>query len=253
MQLDPYNTDSLKEGSSIKIFSPEFAKANRPEPEIDPESPTRDRLLLAACHVFSKNGYHDSTISEISKLAKANIAAVNYHFGDKQNLYLQTIKYAFKITTDKYDPNGNLPETAPARDRLTARITALIRPSFDLGPAGYTKELFAWEMGVPTGLFDQFVKEVLEPLKNQFHAMLRELLGPDCTQDDVHLCGFSIISQCHSPLLRMHVRKILLKYRPSVADVNFIIEHVIDFSLAGIESRKRIIAKRKQTNDSPDS
>ncbi|QDU35096.1 putative DNA-binding transcriptional regulator [Poriferisphaera corsica] len=246
MRLDPYQTDHTDNSKSACSTGP--IKFDRPEPEINTDSPTKDRLLLAACHIFSKNGYHEATISEICQLAQANIAAVNYHFRDKQTLYVQTIRHAFDITAKKYHPNGNLPDSAPPEDRLAARINAIVRPSFDPGPAGYIKELFAWEMGYPTGLFGQFIKEGIEPLKKQFHKMLRELLGPNATDDDVHFCAFSIISQCHSPLLRMHVRKTLIKYQPSVAEVEALIDHIVSFSLAGIASRRKLIEERQIDN-----
>src|SRR5580692_4347987 len=49
---------------------------------------TRRRLLDSAGEVFAEKGFANSTVREICKKAGANIAAVNYHFGDKQKLYL---------------------------------------------------------------------------------------------------------------------------------------------------------------------
>ena len=44
---------------------------------------TKDRLLAAACAVFADKGYRAATVVEICTAAEANIAAVNYHFGNK--------------------------------------------------------------------------------------------------------------------------------------------------------------------------
>ncbi len=45
---------------------------------------TRARLLRAARVVFASDGLKRATIRKISTLARANIAAVNYHFGSKE-------------------------------------------------------------------------------------------------------------------------------------------------------------------------
>lgn len=47
---------------------------------------TRNRLLEAARHDFSLKGLGRATIREIVKRADANIAAVSYHFGSREEL-----------------------------------------------------------------------------------------------------------------------------------------------------------------------
>ena len=45
--------------------------------------PTREKLLDVAGRIFADRGYRAATIREICLAAGANVAAVNYHFGDK--------------------------------------------------------------------------------------------------------------------------------------------------------------------------
>ncbi len=58
------------------------------------KSAIRERLLLAGLRVFSAKGYVGTTVREICALARSNIAAVNYHFGDKARFYLSVKDYA---------------------------------------------------------------------------------------------------------------------------------------------------------------
>src|SRR5262245_26534976 len=53
---------------------------------------TREKLVEAAGPVFSRHGYHAATVREIARHAAANVAAVNYHFGDKLGLYTEVLR-----------------------------------------------------------------------------------------------------------------------------------------------------------------
>ncbi len=47
---------------------------------------TRSRLLDAAERLFADHGFHATSIRDITDLAGANVAAINYHFGSKEQL-----------------------------------------------------------------------------------------------------------------------------------------------------------------------
>lgn len=49
---------------------------------------TRARLLDAAERQFAERGYEGASLRQITTEAAANLAAVNYHFGDKEALYV---------------------------------------------------------------------------------------------------------------------------------------------------------------------
>ena len=49
----------------------------------------RERLLETALEVFARKGFHDATVAEICKKARANVASINYYFGGKEALYAE--------------------------------------------------------------------------------------------------------------------------------------------------------------------
>ena len=55
---------------------------------------TRDRLLKAAEQLFAERGFKNVTVRDICRVARANVAAVNYHFGDKMGLYREVLQIA---------------------------------------------------------------------------------------------------------------------------------------------------------------
>ena len=56
----------------------------------------RDRLLDAAEKLFCEKGFHATSVRELTAEANCNIAAVNYHFGGKENLYREMFRRQFQ-------------------------------------------------------------------------------------------------------------------------------------------------------------
>ena len=48
---------------------------------------TRQRVLETAVEVFAEHGFRKTTVRDICKRANANVAAINYHFRDKEGLH----------------------------------------------------------------------------------------------------------------------------------------------------------------------
>jgi len=53
---------------------------------------TCDRILDAAERLFAEEGFHVTSLRQITQAAEANLAAVNYHFGSKQALILAVFR-----------------------------------------------------------------------------------------------------------------------------------------------------------------
>lgn len=56
-----------------------------------PPSKTKDRIIEAASREFCDRGFKGTTVRDICTRADANVASVNYHFGDKRKLYIQVL------------------------------------------------------------------------------------------------------------------------------------------------------------------
>ena len=64
-------------------------------------SGTKLALILAAGELFAEHGFDGTSVRAIAEKADANIAAINYHFGGKQDLYIATLLYAIEHGTFK--------------------------------------------------------------------------------------------------------------------------------------------------------
>ena len=59
------------------------------------EKSTREKILEVAARLFGEVGYHKTSIREIAKQAEVNLAAINYHFNNKENLYCEVFNRNF--------------------------------------------------------------------------------------------------------------------------------------------------------------
>src|SRR6202790_196383 len=59
-------------------------------PEVSEEN-TREKILSAAGAIFAEQGFEGATIRVITERAGVNVAAVNYHFRDKAELYTRVV------------------------------------------------------------------------------------------------------------------------------------------------------------------
>src|SRR6202049_2648622 len=106
--------------------------SHRPQPKLKRVSrrrrlaasdPTREKLVEVAGRVFADRGYQAATVREICVRAGANVAAVNYHFGDKLGLYAEVLQESVRAAQVEAIQNA-LDQNAPPEDILRAVIRA---------------------------------------------------------------------------------------------------------------------------------
>lgn len=207
---------------------------------------TRQLLLEAAGAVFAEHGYHDTTVREICQRAGANVAAVNYHFGDKQRLYLEVLRESHARAIGKYPLDLGVASSASARQRLHAFVRSFLLRVFDTGPTAWMGKLMSMEMINPSDALDILVEERIRPMAEQLRCIVQEILGPGAGEHETRLCGFSIVSQC---LFYVHCRSVVRRLYPNQgfepADIDRLADHITTFSLAALEKIARKPAARR--------
>ena len=127
----------------------------------------RDRILNEAEILFAEKGFHAVTVREITRSAHCNLAAVNYHFGNKENLYLEVFRERWiprakrvRAAFQEALSNGNGKNIA---DIVHALALAFIQGPLTDAERLRHAQLMIREMAMPTAALDLLVKEVIEP------------------------------------------------------------------------------------------
>jgi TetR/AcrR family transcriptional regulator, regulator of cefoperazone and chloramphenicol sensitivity len=203
-----------------------------------PPLKTRQRLLVTASRIFAEKGYQEATVAEICEQAETNIASVNYHFRDKENLYLEAWRYAFQQDMERYPSDGGIDPDTSAEARLAGRIKSLIARIAD--PDSHFFAIVHKEMAQQTSLLEKIMAQEINPERQALNILVKELIGPDATEQQIQFCHASIVGQCFHLLKVKHLRlsQETQRYVIDMNDAEAYAEHVVQFSLAGINAMR---------------
>lgn len=201
--------------------------------------PTKERIIDIAGDIFGRDGFKAATIRKIAEAAEANIAAVNYHFRDKEGLYRAVLEDIFSKVFLKY-PSVPLPEKEASPDE---RLYIFIHAMFCrfLGKEGWggfsgRGKLIAREFLDPTPAFEDIVETYIRPQKNILAKILSDLSQEKMTPEKLFSCAVSIMGQCvYYAFAGPIVRRLSENFIPAEENIEFLSDHVFQFSLGGIQ------------------
>jgi AcrR family transcriptional regulator len=206
---------------------------------------TRARLIEAAGEVFAARGFQAATVREICALAGANIAAVNYHFGDKTELYLAVIRESVCAAVE--DRNSLMSSDAP-EEELRATIVAMLRKmATGAKRPAWHFHIMAHEMVAPTTVFARVVDEVIGPQYERLRMIISKIIGAAPGHARTRLAANSVIGQV---IFYVHGRPVIERFWPGFAmdekTTSRIADHIAVFSLCSLREMRNTTKRRPQ-------
>jgi len=209
---------------------------------------TRARLVDAAGEMFAELGFHHTTVRQICQRAGANIAAVNYHFGDKTGLYTEVVRQsmrAARLDAVRAAFDQNAPPEQILRAVIKTRLESL--RSLDLGDWHF--RIFAHELAKPTPAMNVVVNEAIRPLYSRMCTLLGNILRLPPDHEKTRLCAHSIIGQIlFYAFARSVINRLAPEMKMTATQIDLIADHIAEFSLAYLRqtNRKRLPTKGKK-------
>jgi AcrR family transcriptional regulator len=197
--------------------------------------PTRERLLEVAGPVFADQGYQATTIRHICAGAGANVAAVNYHFGDKLGLYTEVLQQSVR-SAQLLAVQNTLDQNTPPEDILRTLIRARLRSINGKDLPDWHSRLLAHELAQPTPALRQLIDKVTRPICKRLLELIGGMIGFPPNDDNTRLCAISVVGQVFAyvlpgPLLT----EIWPELRMTPEQVERIADHIADFSLSYLQ------------------
>ena len=200
---------------------------------------TRDRILASAVTSFAKDGYTHTSIRDITKKANCNLAAVNYHYGGKDKLYIEVFRQLTGRLRDKrITPIRMMMEEQSVEDMTLEKLLRTFAEAF-LGPlledednsgGGQFIHLIMHEMLDPRLPPELFANEVVRPIQKVWREALL-MVCPSLDETVGQLCIQSMIAQLiHS----FRPRRLFSNAGTYPVDRNAVVDHIVRFTAAGM-------------------
>lgn len=201
-------------------------------------SKTRIAIIEAAGRIFAEQGFPKATVRDICKHAGANVAAINYHFGDKKGLYLAVLKHHQEIAAQTYPPFAGIKESQNPEEKLKVYIRYFLLRIMDERPAWLGK-LLAREFTEPTWAFDIILEETIRPSYQLLMGIVTEILGKKTPKRKVLLFSMSIVGQC---LYFRHSHPVITRLFPGEdfgpGRIDELTDHIANISLLALKEER---------------
>jgi AcrR family transcriptional regulator len=199
------------------------------------DAETRARVLQAAQRLFGERGFRHVTVREICAAAEANVAAVNYHFGDKLGLYREVLQVAIEAmrATNEEARRAGAGQTPEEQLRRYIRLFLhrLLRPGNEP-----VHRLIQREINDPTPALDALVEQGVRPRVEYLSGVIARILGGEARDRRVLRCVGAVQAQAMAYLPNPIAARLGFAFDPTPAQIDAAAEHIATFSIAGIRA-----------------
>lgn len=195
---------------------------------------TRTRLIEAATRQFAARGFKQVTVRTICREARANVAAVNYHFRDKLGLYTEVLESAVAVMEEATGAAIREGHGLSAEEKLRAYIRVVTRRVFAHGADSWLHQLINREVADPTPVVSTLIDRGVRPRIEYLGRVVGELLGRSADDPQVLMC----VSSIHAQIIMFRPNRIAdaLRQRLNLPKLtpDVVADHIASFSMAGL-------------------
>lgn len=209
-------------------------------PDLGLDKPVQDRLLDVAEELFCERGFEDTSIRGLAAAAKCNIAAVNYYFGGKDNLYVELWRRHLRVLRESrlasIESVMSRGKGKPClEDLLGSFANAFVGSLMDEKKGPRFMKLMIREMLDRRLPGNVFYEELVIPTMKAFSDALMKI----CTTLDKSKAQLVIVSFIGQLMQTFHVKTMFEQLdSPELPkfDLNGALNHIVKFSAAGIRA-----------------
>ncbi len=198
---------------------------------------SRQQILDAAGPVFAEKGFDKATVREICAAAGVNVAAINYYFGDKQQLYRKTVEQAHENRAATV-PLPALSNLATSAEKLRGFIHTITARMVGMDKAPWQTRLLMREVLAPTENCPALIKNYFQPMMKILLDIIDEMVPVAVGSERRQQIAFSIVGQCVFYRAAGNVVSLMVSEKKRKEDytVPQLSDHIADMAIASLEN-----------------
>jgi AcrR family transcriptional regulator len=205
--------------------------------------PTRERILNEAEALFAQKGYHAVSVREVTTAAECNLAAINYHFGHKKNLYLEVFRSRWLPRSRRV--RASFREALAAHDTVSPKeMVQALAEAFLRGPLSDEErqrhhQLMVRELGQPSEAFEMVAEQAMRPFFQDLAETLRPFMPKGLEEERLLL---NVLSTFAVVLYFNFARVAVTRVTGRPYDDAFkalLVETIVGFCTKGLEGREK--------------
>jgi AcrR family transcriptional regulator len=168
--------------------------AARPRPPRTDGAETKLRILRVAGELCAESGFAGMTSKEICRRAEVNAAAVNYHFGSRDELYDAVLVEAHRQLISVEDLGRIVSMPADVPQRLQALLRALVARAGE--PPTWGARVLVRELMSPSGRSTGLLRDAVLPKSRLLLGLVGEVLGRPVDALEVQAAAICFLAPC---------------------------------------------------------
>jgi len=206
-----------------------------------PSDQTRTAILAAAERLYADRGFGDVTLRDIVAEANVNLAAVNYHFGSKDELIAELfVTRSLALNKERLRELREAEEAGDGRADISEVLRALVGPTLRgcLGPENQrsTPARFMIRVSIESvPAIRRIRNREIDHLRKFIAAMRRSL--PDRNEVDLYWGLHFALAMAQQTVRDSERLAKLSEGKCDVDDVESVIDRVVDVAVLGLTGR----------------
>jgi AcrR family transcriptional regulator len=203
-----------------------------------PSDQTRTAILAAAERLYADRGFGDVTLRDIVAEANVNLAAVNYHFGSKDELIAELfVTRSLALNKERLRELREAEEAGDGRADISDVLRALVGPTLRgcLGPENHraTPARFMIRVSIESvPAIRRIRNREIDHLRKFVAAMRRSL--PDRSDVDLYWGLHFALAMAQQTVRDSERLAKLSEGKCDVDDVDDVIDRVVDVAMLGL-------------------
>jgi AcrR family transcriptional regulator len=203
-----------------------------------PSDQTRSAILAAAERLYADRGFGDVTLRDIVAAANVNLAAVNYHFGSKDELIAELfVTRSIALNRERLTDLRAAEEQNGGRAPIDMILRALVGPTLRgcLGPESHrsTSARFMIRASIESVPPIRRIKNREIDHLRKFAAAMRRSL-PERSEDEIYWGLHFALAMAHHTIRESERLIKLSESKCNLDDVEGVIERVVSMSVMGL-------------------